>query len=387
MIDPTASDRRLPAVTLQGGPLHRVGARLGLVNEGKHSLRLGFAIGFLLWLVGAVLAVVEGADLWSVAMLGAHARLLLAIPLLFACESLLEPRVNAFVHTLAGSSLVSTEQLPVLRAQIDRHHRWTNAFWPEIACLLMTLALAWATPMIEIPGIDAFAAVAAKAELSWAAWWYAVVCLGVLRFLILRWLFRWLLWVYWLWDLSRLRLQLVANHSDGMGGLGDLELVHIHLLPLVMAISVVMASSFAVDIAAGRMTLTAVYPAVVVIVLVDAVLFIGPLLLFSGQLWACRVRALSSYTALGERYAAEFERRWLRGDASREELLGSADIQSMADLSGARQIVSDMRSIPMGTRSLAQLLLAALLPMTPLILFQYPLVDLIARFFNGLVGL
>jgi hypothetical protein len=90
---------------------------------------------------------------------------------------------------------------------------------------------------------------------------------------------------------------------------------------------------------------------------------------------------------LGERYAAEFERRWLADGAPRDELLGSADIQSMADLAGARQVVSDMRSVPITMRTLTQLLLAALLPMAPLVLFQYPLADLIAQFFTGLVGL
>ncbi len=123
------------------------------------------------------------------------------------------------------------------------------------------------------------------------------------------------------------------------------------------------------------------------IILIDALLFVGSLLLFSAQLWACRVRGLSDYTVLGERYAAEFERRWVQDGAPRGELLGSPDIQSMADLGGARQVVSDMRSIPISTRTLTQMLLAALLPMTPLILFKYPLVDLIAQFFTGLVGL
>lgn len=387
MTESTDSHRELPPVTLLGGPLHQLGGRLGLVQAGNRTLRLGMAIGLSLWLVGALLAVLEGIDLWSIAMLGAHARLLLAIPLMFLCESLLDPRVDEFVRALARSSIVPPDQMHELRAQIARNARWTHAWWPELACLLGAIALAWATPLLEIPGTDAYTRITAGAELPWAGWWYAVVCLTVVRFLMLRWLCRWLMWVYWLWQLSRLRLQLVGSHPDGMAGLGHLELVHIHLLPLVLAISVVMASSFAVEIAAGRMTLEAVYPPLAMIVLIDAALFIGPLLLFSAQLWNCRVRGLGNYTVLGERYAAEFERRWLADGAPRDELLGSADIQSMADLSGARQVVSDMRSIPITTRTLTQLLLAALLPMTPLILFKYPLVDLIAQFFSGLVGL
>ncbi len=387
MTESTDVYRELPRVSLLGGPLHQLGCRLGLVRAGHRTLRLGIAIGLSLWLVGALLAVLEGVELWSIAMLGAHARLLLAIPLLFLAESLLDPRVDEFVRALARSSIVPADQMHELRAQIDGNARWNQSWWLEAVCLIVAIALAFATPLLEIPGTEAFARIAAGEDLPWAGWWYAVVCLTTLRFLVLRWLCRWLLWVYWLWRISRLRLQLVASHPDGMAGLGHLELVHIHVMPLVMAISVVMASSYAVEIAAGRMTLEAVYPALAVIILIDALLFVAPLLLFSSQLWTCRVRGLSDYTVLGERYAAEFERRWLKDGAPRDELLGSADIQSMADLGGARQVVSDMRSIPISTRTLTQMLLAALLPMTPLILFKYPLVDLIAQFFTGLVGL
>lgn len=377
----------LPAVTLLGGPLYRLGCRLGLVRSGSNTLGLGIAIGLSLWLVGVLLAVAEGIELWSIAMLGAHVRLLLAIPLMFACESLIDPQVKEFVRVLLRSKMVSDDQLPLLRAQIERNARWNDSPWVEAACLLGAIALAWATPMLEIPSVDALAQIAAGAELPWAGWWYGVVALTVLRFLVLRWLCRWLIWIYWLWRISRLRLQLVASHPDGMAGLGNLELVHIHLGPLVMAISAVMSSSFAVEIAAGRMGQDAVLPALAAIVLIDAVLFVGPLLLFSAQLWACRVRGLGRYSVLGERYATEFERRWMAEGAPHDDLLGSPDIQSLADLSGARQVISDMRTIPIGRRALMQLLLAALLPMAPLALFRYPLVDLIAQFFAGLVGL
>jgi hypothetical protein len=215
-----------------------------------------------------------------------------------------------------------------------------------------------------------------------------MVCMPLFRFLLLRWLWRLALWCFFLWRLSRLELRLVPTHPDRAGGLGYLELVHTEFTPLVLAISAVQSASLAQDIALGRMTLDAIYPSVAFVLLVDAVLFLGPLLIFSRKLWSCKVKGMSDYSALAERYVSAFDQKWLGVDpVPREPLLGTADIQSLADLSNSVSIVRDMRLVPVSQSLLMYLAVAALLPLLPLVLFKYPFADLLAKFFGGLSGL
>jgi hypothetical protein len=95
------------------------------------------------------------------------------------------------------------------------------------------------------------------------------------------------------------------------------------------------------------MTLDAIYPGVAFVLLLVTVLFLGPLLIFSRKLWNCKVKGLSGYSALAERYVNEFGRKWLGADpAPGEPLLGTADIQSLADLSNSLSIMRDMRLVP-----------------------------------------
>ena len=180
----------------------------------------------------------------------------------------------------------------------------------------------------------------------------------------------------------------MPTHPDRAGGLGYLELVHTEFTPLVLAISAVQSASLAQDIALGGMTINAIYPSVAFVLLVDAVLFLGPLLIFSRKLWKCKVTGMSDYGALAERYVNAFDRKWLGADpAPDESLLGTSDIQSLADLSNAVSIVRDMRLVPVSQSMLMYLAVAALLPLLPLVLFKYPIADLLAKFFGGLSGL
>ena len=84
----------------------------------------------------------------------------------------------------------------------------------------------------------------------------------------------------------------------------------------------------------------------------------------------------------------EFEAKWTGGNVpAGEPLLGTADLQSLADLANAVSVVKGMRWITVGPRLLTMMTMAAIVPLTPLLLFQYPLAELAQKFFSRLVGL
>jgi hypothetical protein len=183
-------------------------------------------------------------------------------------------------------------------------------------------------------------------------------------------------------------LQLLPGHPDGVAGLGHFEVVQAKFAPLVAAISAALAASLAADIGGGKMVLEASYPSIAALLLVDTALFVAPLLVFMPALAACRLRGLSEYTEFAERYVRDFELKWL-GSApeANEPVLGSSDIQSMADLGTSVERVEAMRLAPVSVRLLIVLLAAALLPLLPLALFKIPLVELVRQVVTRLTGL
>ena len=62
-----------------------------------------------------------------------------------------------------------------------------------------------------------------------------------------------------------------------------------------------------------------------------------------------------------------------------EPLVGSADIQSLADLANSFEVVNRMQPVPFGKETIILLVVATALPVLPLMLTMFPLDELIKR--------
>ena len=68
----------------------------------------------------------------------------------------------------------------------------------------------------------------------------------------------------------------------------------------------------------------------------------------------------------------EFDDKWLRGGArAGEALVGSGDIQSLADMSNSFEVVWGMRVVPFTRYTVLQLAVITLLPVVPLLLTMF----------------
>jgi hypothetical protein len=82
---------------------------------------------------------------------------------------------------------------------------------------------------------------------------------------------------------------------------------------------------------------------------------------------------------LGERYVRTFDDKWLDGRGEDESLVGSADIQSLADLSNSYAVVESMRFAPITKQAILGAVAATLVPIAPLLLTIIPLNELVQK--------
>jgi hypothetical protein len=351
------------------------------------------ALGLLAWgvLVLLTLLLGFGHKVFSFAVIGVHVRLLVAIPLFFLCETWVVPLMAEFARGIVSSGLVPDAELPALQSDIRRVSRLKDSWLAEVLFLLAAFALPLIETIVDLPGKSGnWAPLLAQTggRVGPILAWYMGFCLPLFRFLMFRWLWHLGLWWYFLWRVKKLDLHLIPTHPDSAGGLGYLEVVQEHFTPLAAAISAVFSASFAEGIFSGTMAFETLYRLIPMVLLLNAVLFLGPLFLFSAKLWICRITGWSEYMRMASRYVNNFDRKWIRGEnASGESLLGTPDMQSLADLTNSVNVVRNMRIIPAGQRLMVQLAASAILPLLPLAFLKYPVADLAARLFQMLTGL
>jgi hypothetical protein len=214
--------------------------------------------------------------------------------------------------------------------------------------------------------------------LTWAGWWFAFFCVPLMQFLMLRWLWRLFLWAQFLWRMNRLELQLTPAHPDEAGGLAFVGEAQQYFGIVLFAFSIPVAGVLANSINYDGLSLLQFAPAIVVYVLTAVTIVLLPMLVFIATLFRAKQRGRYQYGTLATEYTLSFRRKWITGRRETDEtLLGTGDIQSLADLGNSYAFVDRMNLVPMGIRTPIYLALACLVPMTPLVLTMMKFEDIL----------
>jgi hypothetical protein len=109
---------------------------------------------------------------------------------------------------------------------------------------------------------------------------------------------------------------------------------------------------------------------------------LAPLLMFVPRMARARRKGLADYGLLAQRYVESFDEKWVREPLPSAELLGTGDIQSLADLGNGYQVIREMRIVPFGLQDISRLAIATAAPLSPLLLTIFSFEELIIRIFK-----
>ena len=188
------------------------------------------------------------------------------------------------------------------------------------------------------------------------------------------------LWHRFLWKVSRIPLRLNALHPDRAAGLGFLGATGLAFAPVMVAFTAAMSMTICNEIWHDGASLPQFKLEILAIVLgCIAVAFLSQAF-FSPQLVAAQRTGRLAYGPLASSYVDEFQSKWMAASKpSGEALIGSADIQSLADLSNSYQVIREMRSMPFGWNDVLRFAVIVALPFAPLMLTMIPLNEIIGR--------
>jgi hypothetical protein len=373
-----------------GGPLFQLYRRAHLSGDALDLLhRRILVITLFAWLPLLLLSVLEGHVLGGpikIAFLRdieVHVRFLIALPVLIAAELVVHVRLGPVVRRFVERCIVVTEDWPKFNAAVKSALRVRNSAAVEISLLVLVYTLGiWIWRSQVALGSATWYAMpdATHLHLTRAGYWYAFVSIPIFQFILLRWYMRLVVWFRFLWQVSRLNLHLTAAHPDRAGGIGFLGKSSYAFVPILFAQGALLAGLIASRVLyEGRGLLS--FKVEAAGCLGFFVLFIlGPLVMFTPRLESTKRKGRAEYGLLATQYVFGFEEKWMRGGPPDVgELLGTGDLQSLADLGNSYSVVREMRIVPFALEDIARLAAATAVPLLPLALTIFSLEELLVR--------
>jgi hypothetical protein len=381
-----------------GGPLYQLLRRAHLTGPALEQVHRRILVAMLTaWLPLALLTLIEG-NLSSVKLtflhdIEAHVRFLIAVPSLIAAELIVHRRMRITVNRFVERGIVKSDDMAKFRAALEAAMRVRNSVPLEVALLIFVYtAMHWLWRSQVALGTATWYGVpeGTHLRLTVPGYWYAFVSMPIFQLILLRWYLRFFIWFQFLWKVSRLDLRLLPAHPDRSGGLGFLGVGSYAFAPILFAQGAVLAGGIANRIFYQGQNLLSFKVTIVGFVVFFVIVILAPLVVFTPHLMVAKRRGLGEYGTLAATYLAGFEEKWLRGSAQQEggqsqELLGSGDIQSLADLGNSYGFVREMRFVPFSLQDMTRLAVATAAPVLPLLLTIMSLEQLVSRILNVVV--
>lgn len=309
-----------------------------------------------------------------------HVRYLIALPALLIAEFLVHQRILPVLKLFVERGILASEDVPKFQAAINGATRVRNSMALELGLLVLAYTIGhrvWSEE-VAMGAATWYAAPDANGlHLTLPGYWNAFVSIPIGQFILFRWYRGLAIWSWVLWRISRLNLRLSPIHPDRAGGLAFLGDSSYAFGPILFAQSAVLAGIILSRVLYEGQSLMSFKVPVVFTISFFVLVILGPLTVFTPHLARARRRGLRQYGTLATSYVTDFYDKWVRGGGEGEPLLGTTDIQSLADLGTSYGVIREMRLVPFTVKNMAWLAIIAVIPMLPLLLTIMRLEELI----------
>src|SRR5262245_49124117 len=327
-----------------GGPLYQFFIWSGLLKPPLDLLpRRIVAIVLVTWVPLLLLTLMEGRALGGVGVqflqhIAVHTRFLLLLPILLVAEVVAHNRLKVTAKQFVDRNLIAPENIPQFNnAIVSASHLRNSTIIGLILIVLSFTAGHWYWQHEALQTATWYNSAVGTVHFTKAGYWYAFVSLPIFRFLVYRWYFRIFIWYRFLWQVSLIPLRLNALHPDRAGGLGFLKRTPFVLCVMPLGHMFYVSAKIADHIFHEVAKLPQFKVEIATNLLFLIILLTLPLTFFLFQLIKARRIGSQEFGILATEYTNDFREKWFqeRKERVKQPMLGTADIQSLADLANS----------------------------------------------------
>ena len=364
------------------GPLYKLYQWTGLAK--KHYKQRILIICLLAWLPLVILTFLTHDHFKSFMRdVDVHVRLLISLAILLYAEVIANERFQIVIRQFLKCHIISERDHKKYETMIARALQFSGSAAIELLLLIFVITIGrWISNHIRPFDISVWYAVKQNnmVNLTLPGYWYAFVSLPIFQFILMRWYYRIIIWYGLLWRISKLKLQLNSLHPDKAGGIGFLVNSIYGLEPFLMAHSFLLAGIILNYILNAHALLWDFRNEMLTWVIILLFIPLIPMIFFVIKLARVKRNGTNEFDVVANRYVTDFRKKWI-DEASQHDaqLLGTPDIQSLADLSNSFNVSAQMRVIPFAKSTILFILIFTLLPFLPLIFTVIPLEQILKQ--------
>jgi hypothetical protein len=367
-----------------GGPVYEFLHRIGLVRQALPNIVRRIAVMVALtWLPLLLLSLKDGLAFGhrvKIPLLydfSIYARFLIGLPLFVLAEIVIDPGIRRALAQFVRAGIVPESELPEYEEVLSRAQRLRDSAIAELALLALAFFPMFVWEHEWMQGAVSSWHTSAHG-LTAAGWWFAAFSTPLMRFIVYRWAFRYFIWSALLLRITRLRLILIPTHPDHAAGINFLSFTQRRFGILFCALGCSFAGRVANSMRFEEAPLANFKLLMIAFLVLSLMVGLLPLALLAPKLAQVRRTGMLEYGRLARVYTQGFDRKWVHPTESpAEPLLGTSDIQSLADLGNSYALIDAMRIAPITKLLVLQLGAQAAIPLIPVIIMGTPTPELV----------
>lgn len=373
----------------EGGHFDEALKKLGLY---KSQFKLAIVGVCLTWLPLAIITAIEGTLFSGSQMpflkdIAMHARLLIAFPMLIMIKTVIDDKVAIIIRYLTKALMSSEEQQLILSNALQKAKKLTSSAYTEYILLFTVIAITTSFILGDVfsgfkSGTASWMAFThdRKQVLSVAGYWAVIISIPLFQFFLLRWLWRYFVWVLLLFRLSKANLNLFATHADRAGGLGIIILAQRSFNLIFVAGSCVISGQFVAQLLELPDTFNSVRSVVFAYIIISLIFINIPLLFFMEKLFKMKNDELLYHSYFAVTLSRKFESEWIavRFD---EKRAGENEVNpSMVhDYSGIFDSLQKLRPVPITLQDIVGMGITLFIPFVPILFIHFSVAELLQK--------
>lgn len=368
---------------VRGGLMARIQEKSAILKKlGDNPPLLSLILVCITWIPTFLLSLIQGYH-WGNSVTvpfllepANNIKMLLVIPLLILANNKVDGRVSRVVRQFVKNGMVNESNKVKFLKSLKRIDDIVESIWPELTIfviIFINLSIRWvANDSFVTSWVFPYAE--DENDLSWAGVYLAVISLPILQFLLLRWIWRWVLYARLMFLMAKCELRLYPTHPDKAGGLAYLGSPPLVFGSLSFILGLIFGGTLLNYSLYFGFKLEQEIPLLATFALLILILNVLPLIFFFPAMRKARKMAIYQYNSLEAEFTQEMEVNYL----DKEERQSKYEIGDAEALFLMYENVDQMRAIPFNLKTMLASLLLTAIPILPVILIHVPLSDVIS---------